>query len=476
MLANVSTQEAADLTFWMMEPPRGDWAFTVLGGLHGQSRQDLDADGWADMPGYKRGVLRPRLFWENGKGRTLFTTLGVMAEDRRGGTLAGAAAPDGRPFVQFLDTRRVDTGSVLRIPLAGNRLVTLRGSLAWRSERRLLGDFLERGRQITWFGEAVLMGSSGRHNWLVGGALQQDAYDGRDLPAFDYRFTTPGLFLQDEIELGNLSTLGISARLDHHSRYGTFASPRLSLLHKPAPGWRLRLSAGTGFFAPTPFTEETIETGLARLRIPLPLAAERARGASIDASWSRRSFEVVATLYGSHVRHPSQHRTAAAGAVELVNSNEPVRTWGTELLGRYRREGFVLMATHGFSRSTEGNPEAFGRREVPLTPRNSASLIAIWETEDWGRVGVEVYYTGRQWLEENPYRSRGRGCLIFGTLIEKRFGAVRAFINFENLGNVRQTRYDPLVRPSRAADGRWTVDAWAPLDGRVINGGLRFPF
>jgi len=25
-------------------------------------------------------------------------------------------------------------------------------------------------------------------------------------------------------------------------------------------------------------------------------------------------------------------------------------------------------------------------------------------------------------------------------------------------------------------DGRWTVDAWAPLDGRVINGGVRFVF
>jgi hypothetical protein len=25
-------------------------------------------------------------------------------------------------------------------------------------------------------------------------------------------------------------------------------------------------------------------------------------------------------------------------------------------------------------------------------------------------------------------------------------------------------------------DGYWTVDAWAPLDGRVINGGMRLSF
>jgi len=49
-------------------------------------------------------------------------------------------------------------------------------------------------------------------------------------------------------------------------------------------------------------------------------------------------------------------------------------------------------------------------------------------------------------------------------------------VNSENLGNVRQTYYDPLVRPERHPDGRWTVGAWAPLDGRVINGGIRLFF
>ena len=38
---------------------------------------------------------------------------------------------------------------------------------------------------------------------------------------------------------------------------------------------------------------------------------------------------------------------------------------------------------------------------------------------------------------------------------------------------VRQTREHPLVRPTRGVDGRWTVDAWAPLEGRVFNLGAR---
>ena len=116
------------------------------------------------------------------------------------------------------------------------------------------------------------------------------------------------------------------------------------------------------------------------------------------------------------------------------------------------------------------------RGEVPLTPQHSAGLVGMWEDEGWGRAGVEAYFTGRQRLEDNPYRTESEAYVLFGGLVERRLGRIRLFVNAENLGNVRQTRRDPLLRPTRAVDGRWTVDAWAPLDGRVINGGIRVGF
>jgi iron complex outermembrane receptor protein len=61
-------------------------------------------------------------------------------------------------------------------------------------------------------------------------------------------------------------------------------------------------------------------------------------------------------------------------------------------------------------------------------------------------------------------------------LAERRFERFSLFINGENLTGVRQSRWEPLLRPARAVDGRWTVDAWAPLEGRVINGGVRLWF
>jgi iron complex outermembrane receptor protein len=61
-------------------------------------------------------------------------------------------------------------------------------------------------------------------------------------------------------------------------------------------------------------------------------------------------------------------------------------------------------------------------------------------------------------------------------LVERRFGGLRAFLNTENLTDSRQTRWQPLLRPSEGPDGRWTVDAWAPLYGRVFNGGVQLRF
>jgi iron complex outermembrane receptor protein len=56
----------------------------------------------------------------------------------------------------------------------------------------------------------------------------------------------------------------------------------------------------------------------------------------------------------------------------------------------------------------------------------------------------------------------------------KRVGSrATVFMNAENLLNVRLGDYQPLVRSEPGSGGRWTVDAWAPLEGSMINMGLR---
>ena len=111
---------------------------------------------------------------------------------------------------------------------------------------------------------------------------------------------------------------------------------------------------------------------------------------------------------------------------------------------------------------------------MPSVPRDTAGLVAIWEEKGKGRIGLEAYFSGRQNLDDNPYRSASKPCVELGALAEIVVGKTRLLVNAENILGVRQTRLDRPVRPGRAADGRWTVDVWAPTEGFVLNGGVRF--
>ena len=477
VLLNRTSHGGTDVVNWLAAPIAGRWAYTFVGGAHLQDRSDLDEDGWTDLPMYRRAVARPRFFWDDGEGKSVLIAVGGMAEERRGGTMPGHVAPDGAVFAENLDTVRFDVGAVGRVATSGGRIVAVRGSATTQGHTHTFGDRLERDDHRTAFGEVSMTGSAARHTWVAGAALQHDRYDSRDVPRFDYTHTVPGVFGQDEFSVTPWFTVSGSARVDVHSEFGTFMSPRVTALMRAREAWTVRASLGRGYFAPTPFTEETEATGLSPVAPLGELDPERAENVSIDVTWARVPFEVTATLFYSRIANAltAVDTGRADFPVAIVNADGHTRTRGTELIARYHREGFDIIATHMYLWSTEPDPDGPGLREVPLNPRHAASFDLLREVGPV-RIGFEVFYTGRQALEDNPYRARGYPHVLYGGLMDWAIGAGRVFVNIENIGDVRQTKDNPLVRPTRHPDGRWTVDAWAPLEGRTLNAGVRVRF
>jgi iron complex outermembrane receptor protein len=472
VLVNQSTLGATDAVLFLSSPLSGRWSASLLGGGHRQTRSDRDDDGWADLAGYSRGMARPRVFWDAGNGRSAFLTAGLTFENRRGGTMPRKVLPaTGRPYLEELDTRRYDVGGTAQTLIDDRYVLTARGAAAWQRHDHLFGGVIERDRHDTLFSELALRGAARRHTWVAGAAYERDAYNPTDVPRFAYTYRVPGVFLQDDVDLSAWASVSAGARLDFHSEYGTFFSPRMAALFRTA-GWTSRVSVGRGFFASTPLTEETEAAGLSRLTVLRPLKAERGTSASVDVTRTVGASSFTATLFASRIIDPIG--VDRDEEYVLFNRGEATTNSGVELLAILRREAFMATSSYTYVRSREESRD--GRQDAPLTPRHSAGLVGMWEQEGAARVGLEVYYTGRQRLEVNPYRGESRAYVIVGLLAERRFGRFRAFINAENLTGVRQTRWDPVLRPAQGADGRWTVDAWAPLDGRVFNGGLRFEF
>jgi iron complex outermembrane receptor protein len=472
VLVNRSSLGATDAVLFATQPLSSGWSGTALVGGHWQQQHDVDGDQWADLPGYSRGIVRPRLFWDDKHGDSLFITGGATWEHRTGGTMPGTSpAPIGTGFVEGLDTTRYDGGFVAHTLVAGRYVLSARGSAAWQRQAHQYGDTPETDQNNTIFGEVSVRGQAARQTWVVGAAFERDTFNAKELPAFDYTYDVPAIFGQDDITVAPWLTVSASGRIDAHQEFGTFVSPRVSALLRGGK-WSSRASFGTGFFAPTPLTDETEAAGLARLKIPAPLTVEHGRSASWDVTRAIGLVSITASLFHSQLTNPViLDRTTYT----MANSAEPTLNTGGELLAVFRLEDDVsVTSTYTYVHAVEG--ARAGRGEVPLTPRHSVGIVVVWEVEKAGRVALEWYYTGRQRLEDNPYQSESEPYIRFGALAEKQFLHFRLFINAENLGNVKQTDWNPLIRPTRAVDGRWTVDAWAPLDGRVINGGIKFTF
>jgi outer membrane receptor protein involved in Fe transport len=472
IIVNATTRDAQDLSAYIESPLGRNWSASLLSNYNRQTTQDLDDDDWIDMPGYERFSARPRLFYEGEDDFRLYLTAGAMAEDRRGGTVDGGVVPDGNSFQQNQDTRRYDAGLVVERPVASWGVAQLRASGTRQSHDHRFGDLLEIDQHKTMLIEASLSGDSTTTSWVGGLAYQADDYDAETFPVFDYSYDSPAVFAQVDRELtSNISFAG-SARWDNHSEYGDQFSPRLSLLYRPGP-WTIRASWGRGFYAPTPFIEETEAAGLSRLEPLSNLVAETAGTVSLDVGYTAGDLETGLTLFGSDIDDAVRLQTVAPDRVRLVNQNGVTRTRGVEALVRWRRAPYVVTGSYLYLDASEPAGSLPGYRTVPLTPRHSAGIVAMWEDHDRGRVGLELYYTGTQSLEDNPYRNESEPYLHIGLLGEIVLGRYRLFLNLENLLDVRQSKEDSLVRQDRAPNGLWTVDAWQPLEGFIANAGIR---
>ncbi len=174
--------------------------------------------------------------------------MGAVLEDRSGGSVNGGLVPpgdrNGSAFVEALKTRRYDMGLTGRWPVGDERVLSVRASATSRDLDQTFGDVLEPSKSTTAFAETALSGVTGAHHWVIGLALQHDSYKDEVVRNFNCTYNVPGLFVQDEIPVGESATLSTSARLDQHNiPVHVFAT------HETQVNQPLRISKNDGFGA-----------------------------------------------------------------------------------------------------------------------------------------------------------------------------------------------------------------------------------
>ena len=92
----------------------------------------------------------------------------------------------------------------------------------------------------------------------------------------------------------------------------------------------------------------------------------------------------------------------------------------------------------------------------------------MYEVEDKWKIGAEAYYFSPQKLNDG---ATGKSYWTTGLMVEKLWERFSLFINFENITDTRQTRFDSIYTGSITSPV--FRDIYAPLDGFVINGGIK---
>jgi len=481
VLFNATSKNGQDITSYFASPFTDTLSASITAGVHHQKEQDLDDDGWIDMAGYERASVRPRFYWQDDNGATLYVTVGAMSEDRSGGTLDNAVMLNGNDYIQRQDTMRTDVGFIYDQPLGEVMNINVRGSAMNQDHEHEYGAVFEDDNHGSYLIESSLSGYSDETAWLVGLALQSEKFDSDTFSEFNYSYQVPGLFSQLDYEVNDELAMSLSARIDWHNEYGRQVSPRISLLYSPE-SWTIRGAYGQGFFAPSPFIEDIDEAGLSRLAPLENLDEERASTASIDISYIMGNVETSMTLFASDIDNVTELEAIESSdeflgkQVRIVNADGESEIRGAELLLRYRWQDIKITGSYLYTDTTKEDDSGFGRVPLALTPRHSAGLVVMWEEHGSHMLGFEAYYTGKQSLENNPYREKSEPYWHLGLLGQITIGQVSLFVNAENLLDVRQTKEDSLLLPEQAPSGRWTTDVWSRNDGFTVNAGLRFQF
>jgi hypothetical protein len=326
------------------------------------------------------------------------------------------------------------------------------------------------------------------HNIKAGVSFVFDRYTQQfNGTAYDREEQVPGLFAEYTFKRKKL-TLVPGLRADFHNLYGTFISPRVHMKYDITKRGALRLSAGKGFKPANIFTDNfgvyVNQRNLALQRdLYLPEVSWNS-GISFTQNfllWARDasfSTEYFYTFFENQVIYDRE--TPGLLAIYNLNGTSYAHAVQAELSYEFV-EGLELRIASKFQevRATLSGQE----RQVPLVPnwRGMATLGYETQNRKW-QADLTAQFTGlsripdtKTHLPENRRNVKSDSYAMLNTQLTRRFRKWEVYAGVENILDYKQ----PNAIISADSPFHPEFDAslmWAPVNGRVIYGGLRLKF
>lgn len=457
---------------------------TIFAAYNHNGAYDPSQTGFTAIPKINRAVLNPTLWIYLTDNTTLRFGINAMVEKRLGGDIKYVKGHGDETHCYFEQnkTQRYSTQLSLDHKREGGDFLSFRNSVSFFDRDLSVPDYRFNGKQWSTFSELSYTRPGETMEWVSGLNLWTENFHEKRLSTFplrDYSRLIGGAFVQNTWMTSELFSLESGLRADWVNAYGIVLLPRLSAHFKFNRHLSSRLGGGLGYKTPTIFTEESERIEYEGV---LPIdrrynRLERSYGLNWDVNYSTPLFDERVMLsinqlfFLSRLDNPLMLRTIddQPGNYRLVNIAGHTVSKGSETNVKVSYRDFHLYLGYTF---TDLNTREGKTREANiLTPKHRFNSILMYEVEDEWKIGLEAYYFSSQKLGDGL---TGKAYVVCGFMIEKIWEHFSVYANFENFTDRRQTRFDTIYTGS--ISNPVFRDIYAPLDGFVMNAGVKIRF
>ncbi|MEN5435843.1 TonB-dependent receptor [Sphingobacterium faecium] len=452
---------------------------TIFASHNRNNAYDPAKIGLSAIPKFERYIFNPKLFVYLNDDTKMNVGINSTIENRIGGDLSyikNKKENSGKYFEEN-KTQRYSSQLTLDHQIDENQSVQLKNSVSYFNRKTSIPGYIFEGVQIASFTEASYAVNSEKSDWVTGLNIWTDNFNEKPHTSFeerDYNQTTVGAFIQNNWKTTNWLQLETGFRTDYVKDYGAVFLPRLSALFSISQGLTSRVGGGFGYKTPTIFTEDS-----ERMQYRNILAIdkntnklERSYGGNADINYKSNlgddwSISINQLFFYTYLKNPLLLENSSQDVYKFINSSGNLNTKGTETNVKLSYDDLHLFLGYTFTNAKLNQNNT--SKENPLTPKHRINSVLMYEVEDKWKLGLEAYYFGTQTLNDG---SKGKDYVTCGFMAEKLWERFSIYINFENYLDTRQTRFDTIY--TGTITNPVFKDIYAPLDGFVINSGIKF--
>ncbi|QMU27466.1 TonB-dependent receptor [Adhaeribacter radiodurans] len=448
--------------------------YTIYAGANYKQANDVNHDGFAEVPFDEYNTIHPRWFFYLKPGTDLTIGYSGTYNQRQGGDWKAIRNHPtiNHPFLQKEKIFRNMLEIQLNHQVNAQRKFNLKSAGNIFKREMQLPNFAFTGTQYNSYTEVNNLWQLPKQSVIVGVNVTTEAFRKiePDLVLFkNYTNMVPGVFVQHDWQVWPKLSLETGLRFDHHNRFGNFVLPRLSFFYKPIRNLSGRVAFGTGYKAPTLF--DFSDPSLTLIDFAKNTKAEKSQGINADLNynillWDSLSISLNQAFYYTHINHINVLVSNTAGQQTLINTDYHVVSYGTDTYARIEYNSLELYVGYNHTYAYHKNTQV--KFNMPFNPKDKFSTTLAYEKEGNWRTGMEASYSGNQYLFNNQ---KVKNYWFMAGMIEKKFGSNSLVVNCENIFDVRQSKYEPLV------EGTITTPVfrplWMPVEGRVVNVSLK---